>query len=874
MNNEYQLSKPVYIPSVEASDIYDHMFRERKIELNYIGMIPSSLELEKLLKEGFNTFSTKTNKKLMSNDIINLKFKRTVDSAETIISKSKGNLLNLSKNTDLNEKQLEYKGKLSQFVDFLEDVLKNNKVEHWKNIKKDDLRNLIYNNGFVLKSVNDKTGEITTDEYVVYKRSSAKSREGQCLFIKKKLHATMDQWSKMLLNFNGEKIDYASLLAYESLVGSSIEKVIKIEAHNILIVDDVKSLFKHKCNVIRTGTMQRLESNYENYSVAQNLFDGESLLDKRYYPKSKAMMLLRNHMFKSAAFNCNIQDYLKQSHKRPEKIPYDEWQITDMFGNQIYAKDIHLIITPSSLKALKFSKYVGTQSNMWEYWKDCIKKDDYMFGVCKSEKQSKLGCDDQGKPLNQTSYQMLNSLPASKKDIEELTRFEHEYIEKLKNNDEFFIRHITKTANTINTHNMMVDLYNKNNDFIRSELFRDFRTKQINNHVSHVKKGKVRITGDYCTLLGNPLEFLAHVVGDFDEKNASLKGNEVYTTLFDFDTDLVGFRNPHTSPSNVLLAKNTYNKDIETFFNLSDNIVVVNCINFPLQDILSGSDFDSDTLLLTNNKTIINLAKKCQNYKVCINDVGSEALTYRVKNINMSRIDNQLSTSQMNIGVVVNTGQLLMSEYWRFKKKIDTDKKILTELLNKINVVTVLSGICIDLAKKMYAIDINKEIKNLINDNDLKPLFWRNISKKKKKKEIEVVNYNCPMDYLHLDMSKIKYADSKKNLEIIDLVNRYDKRKVDRKQSAKILEQLDIQSSKINSINGQSLSQLEKDRAIDSILRYFEYFIGKLKVNEHTMASILIKLLEEKTDNNVKSTGKMMNTLYITHKDSFINSFK
>lgn len=113
-----------------------------------------------------------------------------------------------------------------------------------------------------------------------------------------------------------------------------------------------------------------------------------------------------------------------------------------------------------------------------------------------------------------------------------------------------------------------------------------------------------------------------------------------------------------------------------------------------------------------------------------------------------------------------------------------------------------------------------------------------------------------------------------KNLEIIDLVNRYDKRKVDRKQSAKILEQLDIQSSKINSINGQSLSQLEKDRAIDSILRYFEYFIGKLKVNEHTMASILIKLLEEKTDNNVKSTGKMMNTLYITHKDSFINSFK
>ena len=62
-------------------------------------------------------------------------------------------------------------------------------------------------------------------------------------------------------------------------------------------------------------------------------------------------------------------------------------------------------------------------------------------------------------------------------------------------------------------------------------------------------------------MIGNPLEMLYHAIGDFDISDIKpyqqpLKGNEVYTKLFKDKQELTGFRNPHTSPSNVLLAKN------------------------------------------------------------------------------------------------------------------------------------------------------------------------------------------------------------------------------------------------------------------------------------------------------------------------------
>lgn len=753
------------------------MIHDRELKLKYVGMIPASLELEKLSKVGLTTYENRTNSKLLSDDVINVKFKQKVKSAKEMITQ-----LN-KKVKQLNSTQLEYKQKL---LDFIEVLKQEKEMEKWKGVSNNALRNLLYVNGFTLKRIDEKTNEVVKTKYVVYKRSSSKSRIGQCLFIKEDLYQEMISWSRLGLSFAGHNVDAPSLLAYQALVGSSIEGTITLNPDSILIVSDLDSKFKKVCNVIRKGEDGLLDSFVEETTISNSIFDGQSLLDSSYFPTGKSMLLLRNHMFKSAAFNCNIQKYLNDN--CPSYLEFDEWKIPDMFGSEKLAKNIRLIITPSSLKALKFSNILGSEAAMFKYWSEFIKENgqDYsVFGVVKSEKQSKHS--DGLLPMQQTSYQMLNCLPMNEYEVQKISEYEMDYLYKLKNNDSFFIQHLAKSVNSVNSNSMFIDLYKHNKKITRTKVFRDFRKTEINRHLTHVKHGKVRLHGDYCTMLGNPMEFLSHSIGKFDVESgdSTLRENEIYTPLFDFDVELVGFRNPNTSPSNVLLVKNVHRAEIEKYFNLTSNIVCVNAIKFPLQDILSGSDYDSDTLLLFNSPTMLQLAKRCYGkYRVCINNVSSDKRTYRLTEDDMATIDNQLSLSQKNIGRVVNLGQLCMSKYWDLINKGKNESE-LSSLLKKIDIMTVLSGICIDLAKKMYDINIDDEVENVAQADELKgdkPLFWKYVSQNK---DIKTSMMYCPMDYLFETMSKVGYANQRENIDLLKLLVTHDKKSADRKQEKK-----------------------------------------------------------------------------------------
>lgn len=829
------------------------MFRGRDIKFKYIGMIPSSLELNKLIDVGIKTFRKDTSDKLLSSDIINVKFKQKVDSGKSVIKRLKTKIERADIKPD-------YKEKLEQFIKQIESEIDEHK---WNEISQKELRIKLYSEGF----------EWNGTKYVVYKRSSAKSRIGQCLFIKEKLHKTMKKWSRMGLKFDVDNklgLDFPSLLAYESLVGSSIEGLIKIEPNNILIVDDVISSFSQQSNVVRTDKNGFLNSFSEKSEIRNSLFDGESLLESFYFSEGKSMMLLRNHMFKSAAFNCNIQEFLKEH--CPIDIDYEDWKLYNMFNEKINAKDVHLIITPSSLKALKFSKLFKSDKAMWDYWKKVVYDDECYFGVCKSEKKSKRGFSKDGSILQQTSYQMLNSLPLAKKDVNRLTEYEIDYINKLKNDDQFFIEHILETQNEMNCNEMFAYLYDRNRNIVNTKLFRDFRKKVISGHVTHVKNGKIRLKGDYCVMLGNPMEFLYHSVGKLNSINPesiSIKDNEIHTKLFG-DVELTGFRNPHTSPNNVLVVKNRHNKDINRFFNLTDNIVCVNAIRFPLQDILSGSDYDSDTVLLLEDDHLLKISKGIfGKYNVCINNVSSSKKTYRINNEDMAIIDNELSNSQKYIGRTVNTGQLCMSRYWDLLNSGKSENEI-SELMKKIDVVTVLSGICIDLAKKMFDIDINKEIEHITRTEHLiknKPLFWRYVSQSR---DIKTSKYNCPMDFLYESMSNLDYADKKENIQFEDLLIKRQLKESNRRQEKKIFSYVENMVSKINNTYASNLSEEEKERKIEDTIKYCKFYIEKIKISEDTMYSILMKMTKNQKD---KIASRLLNVLFSTQKSQFLSAF-
>ena len=190
--------------------------------------------------------------------------------------------------------------------------------------------------------------------------------------------------------------------------------------------------------------------------------------------------------------------------------------------------------------------------------------------------------------------------------------------------------------------------------------------------------------------------------------------------MFDINEELIGFRNPNTSPSNVLIMKNTHNDKINKYFNLTGNIIVVNAINFPIQDILSGCDYDSDTMLVSNNSKLVEIGKRCfGNYKVCLNKIEGDKKKYKLTKDDHFAIDNQLSFSQKNIGRVVNLGQFCMSVYWDLINNGLSGNDV-EELLRKVDVMTILSGIAIDMAKKFYDIDIDDEIRHVSNNKMLR----------------------------------------------------------------------------------------------------------------------------------------------------------
>lgn len=787
-----QINENCYIPSIEAADIYSNNNRGRELFLNKKGMLAYSLELMKLREQkGFVESKTRTGNQY-SSDMINVKFNYKVKSGEALLENFKEKLKKRkSEIAGINESYDKYIA-LKQSIMKLEtdvDEIENKKLnEKWNGIGLDNLRKDLYTKGF---TIIDNKGK--AQKYVVYKRSSSKSRNGECLFIKESLHKNMMRWSRMSLPFKeGVGVDLAGLLAYESLVGSAIVDTIQIDPASILLVDDVDSIFKETVNVIKTVDTQ-LDSVVGEATIENSIWDGQSLICKSLMDSvrlgEKGFILLRNHYFKSAAFSTNIQLFLNDN--CPPDIKFDDWYLNDMFGNKILAKDVKLISTPNSLKILKFSdvmdverdnmnnkEYKKAQKNaIYQHWKKKVIVDGSIFGICKHEKPSKLGVDDNGNPAQVMSYQMLNSLPLSSKEVFDLTEFQRDYITSLKDKNDIYTKYLERTSSKSNANAMYVALYEQNEEIALTPFFKNFKRTKINAYVKKVKSGKVLINAaDYLVLIGNPYEMLLHSVNKFDTKNvksSSLKGNQVYSTLFEFDEEIVGFRNPHSSASNLFLGINTYDKNIEKYFNLSKNIIAANSIDVSLLDRLSGSDFDSDSIFATNNEQLVQIADYCQEkYKVCVNGVAADTTSYVLSNEDMSIIDCTLAKSAKFIGRVVNLGQLGNAIYHELSSVGRHDDA--QEVMKKVDVVTVLSGLTIDSAKRMYRINTKLEIRNIekflqkymkkevVLDEVgkvkkirlFKPLFLKSIVKTTKveesnKKKVSKYNaYNTPMDFL------------------------------------------------------------------------------------------------------------------------------
>lgn len=591
----------------------------------------------------------------------------------------------------------------------ISESLEKNK-EFCNEISRDNLRTKFYEEGLTIKY------KRKTIKYRMLYRTPGKAKKGTVMFINQKLYKQVHDFLYMGIKLPKKNAPIVEIGAYSSLITSSIVDKIRIKPEEILVIKDVDSHFTTKAKVVDINERKECVIHAENeYDVVNTLFDGQALIDTSIFPENcDGYILLRHHMTKMAAFHSNIQLFMKDHFGDKYSSAY----VKDMWGRDVKVSDIKLITTENSIKWLKF----GVD---FDYWCEWLAKNDYHFGIVKTAHPSKLG------DVQRMSYQMINAL-----DIDTMPEVMAEtivYINKLKNDDEVFLKYLKDNQNFYNDYEPLLALVDHNPDFIDSEYFRERRRKIINKYVLDIKSGHSIQNADNLTIVGSPYAMLLHAVGEdpfsdptFEQEDDAI---QCYTNRFEDGEYLAEFRSPFNSRSGLGHLHNVKHPYMDKYFNFGKLIIAINMIGTAFQDRNNGSDQDSDSCYTTNQLDIVKHARYCYlNYPTVVNNIPKEKNNYSNSLTDFAKVDNTLAASQLSIGESSNLAQLALTYTYNYDDKKYEDYA---------DILAVIAQASIDQAKRKFDVDIVSEIRRIRADLDIDtnglPNFWL-LTKKNKQK--------------------------------------------------------------------------------------------------------------------------------------------
>lgn len=760
-------NKNIQILSIEAKDV---LFKKYKVNDNTTkkGSLDYSMETDKLRTLGKNIIKIDKNKqRYYTYSIINLTFKYSVNSYnnKTPINNYINNLKIINEN-NMNFRLLEEIDELKKqairnyYINKTQAEINNVKfINNYDGRDKKYIRDRIYRDGFDVE-ING-----TIRHFKRYKRTSGSARVGKCLFIDDRYYKDMIDWSFAGIKHKiGSEMDCAGMEAYISLpTSSSIDRFI-LKPENILLIDDVESVFTD--TVMATDFINQEKDEGENIidgdlytdinttQITNKIFDGESLFDKSIFETKgytqgmiirnpifknvfkryddKAILQARNRFFKGIGINTDIQQFFKDNNITRIEQLNGQTIATDI-------KQIKLITTPSSIKYLKFGTFENWLKQIEEHW-----------AICKYEKPQ-----HHFNEMVQTHYQLLNTLGMSKEEMREFLKETTDYINLLKTDTAVFKNHL-KLNNGIededdiiykeeleepitNTNDLILSMLQINDDFINTRMCKNFRKDAIKSYINNVRKGHILVEGNYSVLVSCPYEYLLASIGKYDGTSI-LKPFECVSSKFNYEEEILGVRSPEPTMSNITIFKNTNNKILDTYFNTqSKEVLFFSSIGNNILELLSSADMDGDSLLLTNNNHLVQAGKKLQE-TIKINDKEIKRFLVSTDFTPKSSIkrhytykdlaDTDIKCSSNKIGEIINLAQMLNSVYWDKKYKGEDEKELL-ELYKDISNLNVLSCIEIDRAKKISPVNAKKEIDKIRKKHSLgKSKIIRNKIKK------------------------------------------------------------------------------------------------------------------------------------------------
>lgn len=727
------------IKNYQAGSIYGYNLGLRNTYDCKNAMFTNNLFADFLLENGLDVYKGKSTR-----DIICIDFDYGTRSYEKEVTylKRKMNMVKKDKLMSNDEK----KEAIKRYQAVLDNNEKNK--DKFKEISRLDLRTEFYKNGVDIYYPIWKKKEIIGQEKIHYKmlyRTTGKAKKGSCMFIKDSLYDIAIDFLRMGIQLPEKNSPIIEIGAYSSLITSTIVGKVKIDPSEILVIPDVDSFFTRDVISIETDENKHcyaIEKN--NYKLKNTLFDGQGLIDSSIFPEwGDGYILLRHHFTKMACFNTNMQQFFKDYFGES----YETATVTDYFGREVQVSKIKMITTDNALKWLKFDI-------SFDYWAEWVRKNGCNFGIVKTAHPSKLGS------VQKMSYQMVNSLNLDKMDM--ITKTTKDYIVKLKTDDEEFLDYLKKNSNFSNDFDVLVALVEQDRDFLRSDYFRTRRSDIIKAYVLNVKSGKLIQEGDNLVIVGNPYAMLLCAVGESEEMDDTFSQEDgciqCYTRRFADGEYLAEFRSPFNSRNNMGYLHNVYNEKLEKYFNLGRQIIAVNMIHTDFQDRNNGSDQDSDSLYVTNQKEIVECAKEYYiTYPTIVNNIPKEANKYDLSIENFSLIDYTLSEAQGLIGESSNLALLCSTYTYNYN-----DQKY----CDYVCILSVLAQVAIDNAKRKFDIALEDEIARIKNDMDISehkyPKFWTMIKKEFQNKEREIAKLNRELSEL---VNSMEYEDTSEDLK-------------------------------------------------------------------------------------------------------------
>ena len=641
------------------------------------------------------------------------------------------------------------KFKLNRFKELLAFADENN--NNYEKHSADELRHMFYRDGVTIKYKNRNGKVYDTIHYVMLFRSTGKAKKGSCVFINEKLYDIAIDFLRMGIKLPKDNAKIVEISAYSSLIASGIINKVKIDPDSILVLKDVDESMQTSVLSIEVDERGLCTAKMrDDYEIKNTLFDGQALIDSSIFPEwADGYILLRHHFFKAAAFCTHIQSFLAD-YCAENGLDYETYVLRDMWGREIRAKDVRMITTENALKWLKFDVD-------FDYWADWVRKNDSMFGVVKTTHKSKFG------DVQRMSYQMVNSLDMDT--MSSVCQKTIDYVDRLKNDDEVFREYLRDNANFANDYEVLLALYEQNNDFNKSSYYKERKKYILQNYILGVKSGKLLQDAENLTIVGSPYAMLLYAAsGDSssvkNDTTFSLEdgATQCYTSRFGDGQYLAEFRSPYNSRNNLGHLHNVYSEEFEKYFDFGNLIIAINMVGTDFQDRNNGSDQDSDSIYVTNQEDIVEHARRCvRDYPTIVNNIPQSTKSYSSSPDSFASVDCELAGSQLNIGESSNLAQLAQTYSASFNDKRYDDYAA---------ILAILAQISIDSAKRLYDCSVSDEvrrIKNLMNiKNNGYPLFWSII-----RPEFGVQNprinkeLSCPMNYLYnLTFDRRRYERS------------------------------------------------------------------------------------------------------------------